>query len=234
MKTLLTICITICLVTSAYAGGHGGSGGHSTSFGHGYGTNYNSHGCYNGWGGNRSYGNWGSHYWHGQGDWYGHGYGWGSPAAFWTGFGLTAGAIALGAYDYGYQYPYTYNIPQVVYQPAPQVTYVQQPEPQIVYQPAIQQSVQQYVQQPQVIVQQVHDGPPAYPMIETPQQDKTKNDSSNTASNGIVNIYLPNGNGTFTVVPLIRTATGFMGPMGEFYVDHPDVNDLQKKYVKNK
>ena len=71
-------------------------------------------------------------------------------------------------------------------------------------------------------------------MVETSQQDKTKNDSSNTASNGIVNIYLPNGNGTFTVVPLIRTATGFMGPMGEFYVDHPDVNDLQKKYVKNK
>ena len=222
MKTILTICITVCLIASAYAGGH------STGFGHGYGSNYGSHGCYNGYSGySHCYGNWGSHYWHGQGNWYGHGYGWGGPAAFWTGFGLTAGAIALGAYDYGYSYPYSYNIPQITYQPAPQVTYVQSPEPQIVYQQTpVQQPVQQYVQPPQVVIQQVHDGPTAYPMVDKPDT------STNTASSSTVNIYLPNGNGTYTVVPLIRTATGFMGPMGEFYLDHPDVNELVKKYVK--
>ena len=41
-----------------------------------------------------------------------------------------------------------------------------------------------------------------------------------------------NGNGTFTVVPLTKTPTGFLGPQGEFYIDHPTIEQLREKYLK--
>ena len=55
------------------------------------------------------------------------------------------------------------------------------------------------------------------------------------AANGpsdAVEIYIPNGNGSFTVVTLRKTDKGFMGPQGEFYADHPTEDQLKARYCK--
>ena len=55
------------------------------------------------------------------------------------------------------------------------------------------------------------------------------------ASNGpsdAIETYIPNGNGSFTVVTLRKTEKGFMGPQGEFYSDHPTEDQLKSRYCK--
>ena len=47
-----------------------------------------------------------------------------------------------------------------------------------------------------------------------------------------VETYIPNGNGSFTVVTLQKTDKGFMGPQGEFYADHPTEDQLKARYCK--
>ena len=44
--------------------------------------------------------------------------------------------------------------------------------------------------------------------------------------------YIPNGNGSFTVVTLQKTEKGFLGPQGEFYADHPTEDQLKARYCK--
>ena len=216
MKKLVSLLLMVSVMLAgsiSFAGGRGSWGGHGGgghfNYGHGgWGHGYGWHGGY-GWGGRGYYGGWG----------------YGGPAAFWTGFGLTAGALALVAYNQPVVYV---NDPPVVY--PPQVTVMQQPAPQVIYQQQPQQVVvQQPVQQMQYAVPPSNNPePPAYPQRDDNQQDKpdTSIDSS------IFNIYLPIGNGTFTVIPLVKTATGFMGPQGEFYLDHPDIEQLKKRYLK--
>ncbi|MEI8345204.1 MAG: DUF6515 family protein [Candidatus Omnitrophota bacterium] len=48
-----------------------------------------------------------------------------------------------------------------------------------------------------------------------------------------VEIHIPNTNGSYTMVTLKRTEKGFLGPQGEFYADHPTVDDLRKRYGKS-
>jgi len=47
-----------------------------------------------------------------------------------------------------------------------------------------------------------------------------------------VETYIPNGNGSFTVVTLQKTEKGFLGPQGEFYADHPTEEQLKARYCK--
>ena len=47
-----------------------------------------------------------------------------------------------------------------------------------------------------------------------------------------VETYIPNGNGSFTVVTLRNTEKGFFGPQGEFYADHPTEDQLKARYCK--
>ena len=47
-----------------------------------------------------------------------------------------------------------------------------------------------------------------------------------------VETYIPNGNGSFTVVTLQKTDKGFLGPQGEFYADHPTEDQLKARYCK--
>ena len=47
-----------------------------------------------------------------------------------------------------------------------------------------------------------------------------------------VETYIPNGNGSFTVVTLQKTDKGFLGPQGEFYADHPTEEQLKARYCK--
>lgn len=48
----------------------------------------------------------------------------------------------------------------------------------------------------------------------------------------VYDIYIPNGNGSYTVVTLKKTEKGFLGPQGEFYTDHPTVDQLRERYTK--
>ena len=45
-------------------------------------------------------------------------------------------------------------------------------------------------------------------------------------------IYIPNQNGSFTLVTLKKTEKGFLGPQGEFYPEHPTVEQLKALYGK--
>lgn len=45
-------------------------------------------------------------------------------------------------------------------------------------------------------------------------------------------IHIPNGDGSFTLITLKKTGTGFLGPQGEFYPDHPTVDQLKERYIK--
>ena len=155
-----------------------------------------------------------------------HGWGYGGPAAFWTGFGLTCGAVALGtAAAYAnppvyytnpypvYAAPVVYQQPQIIYQQAPQVIYQQAPQ-------VVVQAPQQQVQAP---VSQSYAEAPAYPVQASPAP---KSDAS------AYDVYFPNGNGTFTLVRLSKTGNGYLGPQGEFYLDHPTVEQLKARYGK--
>ena len=55
--------------------------------------------------------------------------------------------------------------------------------------------------------------------------------ASNEPSDAI-ETYIPNGNGSFTVVTLRKTEKGFLGPQGEFYADHPTEDQLKTRYCK--
>ncbi len=48
----------------------------------------------------------------------------------------------------------------------------------------------------------------------------------------VYDIYIPNGNGSYTSITLRKTEKGFLGPQGEFYVDHPTVEQLRERYTK--
>ena len=52
------------------------------------------------------------------------------------------------------------------------------------------------------------------------------------APSDAVETYIPNGNGSFTVVTLRKTEKGFLGPQGEFYADHPTEEQLKTRYCK--
>lgn len=53
-----------------------------------------------------------------------------------------------------------------------------------------------------------------------------------TTESETFDVQIPNGNGSFTLVRLIKTKDGFLGPQGEFYAGHPTIEQLQERYVK--
>jgi len=50
--------------------------------------------------------------------------------------------------------------------------------------------------------------------------------------NNPLEINIPNGDGSYTSVTLTKTDKGFLGPQGEFYVDHPTQDQLKLRYCK--
>ena len=67
--------------------------------------------------------------------------------------------------------------------------------------------------------------------VPAPISQQTVAPASNEPSSAI-ETYIPNGNGSFTVVTLQKTEKGFMGPQGEFYADHPTEDQLKSRYCK--
>ena len=139
----------------------------------------------------------------GHGGW---GWGWGA-----VGFVETA-ALLDAAYRYPPYYyvngiPYYYGNP---YYPAAPVGYVQVVQPPVAYVPA---SV-----------------PAVAPAVAAPAVSPQPSDVTN--ANDSFDIHIPNGNGSFTLVTLRKTETGFLGPQGEFYADHPTEDQLKARYCK--
>jgi hypothetical protein len=47
-----------------------------------------------------------------------------------------------------------------------------------------------------------------------------------------VTVNVPNANGSYTAVPLVRRNNGYVGPQGEFYSGNPTVDQLKTLYGK--
>ena len=50
------------------------------------------------------------------------------------------------------------------------------------------------------------------------------------ASDNAITINIPNSKGGFTSVKLVKSKDGYKGPQGEFYPDHPTVDELRVLY----
>jgi hypothetical protein len=53
---------------------------------------------------------------------------------------------------------------------------------------------------------------------------------STDAIGDTVTVYVPNANGRFTPVNLIKAKNGYSGPQGEFYPNHPTIAQLRALY----
>lgn len=115
-------------------------------------------------------------------------------------------------YVYGYTY---YDVTPAGYMVVNPPAYA----PQTIT-PVIAQSTVLPAPQPAAAVPQVQAAPAA------PAENPSNLDT--------IEIHLPNGDGTFTLIKLKQTATGFLGPQGEFYPDHPTVDQLKERYIKQK
>lgn len=56
--------------------------------------------------------------------------------------------------------------------------------------------------------------------------------ATETIVNDDYDIYVPNQDGTYTLVKLKKTDKGFVGPQGEVYAQHPTVKELEARYSK--
>ena len=72
---------------------------------------------------------------------------------------------------------------------------------------------------------------PVQTPVPAPISQQTVAPAANEPSSA-VETYIPNGNGSFTVVTLQKTEKGFLGPQGEFYADHPTEDQLKARYCK--
>ena len=164
-------------------------------------------------GGGPGWGGGGRHYYR-NGGWYRHG---------WLGFDTAVSALAIGAlidslppryttvvvagtpyyyYDNYYYRPYSYGGYVVVPPPVLAQPVVVMPQPAPVV-----------VAAPAPIIA----APAAQPQAQIPETL-------------IVNI--PNSKGGYTPVTLKRSGNGFIGPQGEYYPDHPTVEQLKVLYGK--
>ena len=156
------------------------------------------------WGG----GHYGGHYYRG-GRWYRHG---------WFGFDVVVTALAIGALVDGLPPRYNtvvvggvpyYYYDNTYYRPYPG-GYVVVPAP-VMTQPVY---VAPETAQPVVITPTA---PAGYPQAQTPE---------------MVTINIPNSRGSYTPIPLRKSGNGFIGPQGEYYSEHPTVDQLKTLYGK--
>lgn len=86
-----------------------------------------------------------------------------------------------------------------------------------------------------------------YTIVETPptapkmheEQGYAKSDPANNIYNEYkfksaddLSVKIPNGDGTFTLVPMEKTEKGYKGPKGEIYENFPSIDDLKATYGK--
>lgn len=86
----------------------------------------------------------------------------------------------------------------------------------------------------------VAQGQGAYAVVAPPAPEQLKSavpapDTVQTGSKAAIDeyeIYIPNDNGSYTLVIIKKTEKGFTGPQGEFYPEHPTVEQLKAMYTK--
>jgi len=212
-KILATILVLTCLLqpSLAFAEGHGGHGGND---GHGGGG------------------------WHGGPGWHG-----GSTA-----LGIVALSIAGAEFLYsaGMFYRSTPNGYMIVPAPMGAVVPALPPGYTVVYMgsmPYYYYGNAYYaaapngyvVTAPPAIAAPIAAAPSVAPIQQAPVPASIAQQPAVAAANEpstAVETYIPNGNGSFTVVTLQKTEKGFMGPQGEFYTDHPTEDQLKARYCK--
>ena len=161
------------------------------------------------WGGGRGGGRRGGYYYRG-GRWYGHG---------WFGLDFAVTALTLGAIAESLPPRYStvviggvpyYYYDNIYYRPCPD-GYVVVPAP-VMTQPVVyQQPVQ-----PVMVTAPAPAGQPQ-PQAQAPQ---------------IVTINIPNSRGGYTAITLSKSGNGYVGPQGEYYSEHPTVEQLKTLYGK--
>lgn len=150
----------------------------------------------------------GGYYYRG-GRWYQHG---------WFGFDLAVSALAIGALVESLPPRYNtvvvggvpyYYYDNAYYRPCPN-GYVVVPAP-VVTQPIV---VAPEVAQPVVVTAPA---PVVQPQAQIPET---------------VTINIPNSRGSYTSITLKKSGNGFIGPQGEYYSEHPTVEQLKTLYGK--
>ena len=150
-------------------------------------------------------GRYGGHYYRG-GRWYRHG---------WLGFDIAVAALTVGALVDSLPPRYTtvviggvpyYYYDNYYYRPCPS-GYVVVPPP-VMTQPMVM---------PEAVQPVMVTTPAAQPQAQTPD---------------IVTINIPNSRGGYTAITLKKSGNGFIGPQGEYYSEHPTVEELKTLYGK--
>ena len=155
----------------------------------------------------------GERHYYRDGRWYRHG---------WLGFDIAVSALAIGALIDGLPPRYEtvvvggvpyYYYGNTYYRPYPQGGYVVVPPP-VMAQPVmvVPEASSVSVSQPVVIKQQ-----PLAPQAQIPET---------------LTVNIPNSRGGYTAVTLKRSGNGFVGPQGEYYPEHPTVEQLKVLYGK--
>ena len=157
------------------------------------------------WGGGR-----GSHYYR-DGRWYRHG---------WLWFDTAVAALTIGALVDSIPPRYTtvvyggvpyYYYDNAYYRPYPAGGYIVVPPPAVA--------------QPVMIAPEM-----AQPVVAAPVYQQTAPSQPQIPDTLTVNI--PNSKGGYTAVMLKRSGNGFVGPQGEYYPEHPTVDQLKVLYGK--
>jgi hypothetical protein len=70
------------------------------------------------------------------------------------------------------------------------------------------------------------------PAPSSTQESKAQPGAITTSSDDAMTVNIPNTNGGFTTVRLTKVKDGYKGPQGEFYPNHPTVDELRVLYGK--
>lgn len=85
---------------------------------------------------------------------------------------------------------------------------------------------------PTVAVPAVPAAVPAVVQPAVPAQVPAVSETTQAGNDDVVVINVPNSNGSYTPVRLIKRYKGYEGPQGEFYPEHPTVEQLKVLYGK--
>jgi len=182
-------------------------------------------------GGRGGRGGGGGIYGHHDGGFYRHGWGWG-----WWGAGVTIAALPYGygtIFYGGVPYYYYDNI----YYTACSDGYCVVSPPDVNTAVTSESIAQPQITQPQTLTEGTAgtaSAPNVSPVsaINTDMTSKSTINQPQKSSGQTVIVNIPNSNGGFTPVKLIKRAGGYIGPQGEYYTGNPTVDQLKVLYGK--
>jgi len=153
--------------------------------------------------------------WGGHGGYRYHGGRWYNDGWFWAGAGLTALAVGatIASLPPSYSTVYVGGVP-----------YYYSGGTYFVAGPAGYVAVAPPAAAPAMVV--------SPPPVMTPVSPSSLPQASPAEASGNFDVYVPNSNGSYTLVTLKKADKGYLGPQGEFYPEHPTVEKLKVLYGK--